>query len=433
VRFTPSGRLYILGAVMLVSLTICARKFGSLGAPSFLIPLAIAGVAYLLAILEFFHNPAFPKRVVVIGLLLSALWHLQFLRLPPGADDDIHRYVWDGRIQRLGYNPYLVVPSDAAFSKLHTTETRTLNNPNLPSPYPAGAELFFRAITAIHESIFALKVAFVVCDLLIVVVLLDILRRSDQGTHWVLVYAWHPLLPTEVAGSGHIDILGALLLLLSFMALGRRWRAAAALSFGLAVAVKLLPIVLLPLYWKRVRVRDAALTALVVALLYVPFLNHGRIPTGSLGNYVHSFWFNDPVFALLERIAAPELIAGLAVLVGILTGAWFRRKFRKKSEEASAEAFAWPMAASLLCAPVVYPWYLLWMLPFLRSRSTLPIIIWSVSILPTYYVWHLRAIGQPFIVPGWISLLEYGSVALAVALVCLRRMREPRDADAKSE
>jgi len=429
VRFTPSGRLYILGAVMLVSLTICARKFGSLGAPSFLLPLAIAGVAYLLAIFQFFHTPAFPKRVVVIGLLLSALWHLQFLRLPPGVDDDIRRYVWDGRIQRLGYNPYLVVPSDPALSKLHTTETRTLNNPNLPSPYPAGAELFFRAITAIHESTFALKVAFVVCDLLIVFVLLDILRRSSKGTHWVLAYAWHPLLATEVAGSGHIDILGTLLLLLSFMALGRRWRAAATLSFGLAVAVKLLPIVLLPLYWKRVRVRDAGLTAIVVVLLYVPFLNHGRIPIGSLGNYVHSFWFNDPVFALLEWVAAPELIAGLAVLVGILTAAWFR----KKSEAASVEAFAWPMAASLLCAPVVYPWYLLWMLPFLRSRSTLPIIIWSLSILPTYYVWHLRAIGQPFIVPGWILLLEYGSVALAVALVWLRRMREPRDAETKSE
>ena len=161
--------------------------------------------------------------------------------------------------------------------------------------------------------------------------LLDILRRSSQGTHWVLAYAWHPLLATEVAGSGHIDIVGALLLLLSFAALGRRWRAAAAVAFGLAVAVKLLPIVLLPLYWRRVRVRDAALAAIVVGLLYVPFLNHGRIPIGSLGTYVHSFRFNDPVFAMLERVAAPQFVAGLAVLVGILTAIWLRRKFRTKS------------------------------------------------------------------------------------------------------
>ncbi len=168
--------------------------------------------------------------------------------------------------------------------------------------------------------------AFVVCDLAIVLVLLDILRRSGQGAHWVLAYAWNPLLATEVAGSGHIDIVGVLLLLVSFAALGRRWRAVAALAFGLAVAVKFLPIVLLPLYWKRVRVRDGALAAVVVGLLYVPFLNHGRIPIGSLGTFVQSFRFNDPVFATLERVAAPQFVAGLAVLVGFLTAIWLRRK-----------------------------------------------------------------------------------------------------------
>jgi alpha-1,6-mannosyltransferase len=114
---------------------------------------------------------------------------------------------------------------------LHTSETRTLNNPDLPSPYPPGAELFFRAVTAIHESTFALKVAFVLCDFAIVLVLLDILRRSRQGMHWVLAFAWHPLLATEVAGSGHIDIFGALLLLVSFAALDREWRAVAAVAF----------------------------------------------------------------------------------------------------------------------------------------------------------------------------------------------------------
>ena len=234
--------------------------------------LTLAGIAYLLAIREFFATPTFPRRVVVIGLVLAAVWHVVFLRLPSGADDDIHRYVWDGRMQRLGYNPYIVVPSDPALSALHTPETRTLNNPDLPSPYPAGAQLFFRAVTAIHESIFALKVAFVVCDLAIVLVLLDILRRSRQGAHWILAYAWNPLLAIEVAGSGHIDIVGVLLLLVSVAALGRRWRAVAAVAFGLAVAVKFLPIVLLPLYWRRVRMRDAALAAVVVGLLYVPFL-----------------------------------------------------------------------------------------------------------------------------------------------------------------
>jgi len=418
VKLTPSHRLYGLGAILLVALTICSRNFSRTGEPSFFIPLAVAGVAYLLAIRELFSTPEFSKRVIVFGLVLSALWQIQFLRMPPGLDDDIHRYVWDGRVQRLGYNPYIVIPGDPALASLHTSETRTLNNPEVPSPYPAGAQLFFRAVTSIHESIFALKVTFVACDLAIVLVLLDVLRRSRQGEHWVLAYAWHPLLAIEVAGSGHVDIVGVLLLLVSAAALLRRWRAVAAMSFALAVAVKLLPIVLLPLYWKRVRMRDAALAAIVVGLLYIPFLNHGRIPIGSLGSYVQRFRFNDPVFATFERVVAPRFVAGLAVLVGFLTAIWMR----KKPAEGSAEAFAWPMAASLFCAPVVYPWYLLWMLPFLRSTSTLPILVWTLSILSTYYVWHLRTVGRPWLVPDWIVILEYGSVAVAAAIVALRRL-----------
>jgi alpha-1,6-mannosyltransferase len=423
VKLTPSRRLYRFGAILLVTLTICSRKFGSMGAPSFLVPLTVAGIAYLLAIREFFATPRFSRRVVVIGLVLAALWHLLFLLTPPGSDDDVHRYVWDGRVQRLGYNPYIVVPSDPALSGVHTPETRTLNNPDLPSPYPPGAQLFFRAVTAIHGSVFALKVALVVCDFAIVFVLVDILRRSGQGAHWVLAYAWNPLLATEVAGSGHIDIVGVLLLLVSVAALERRWRALAALAFGLAVAVKLLPIVLLPLYWKRVRIRDAAMAAVVLGLLYVPFFNHGRIPIGSLSTYVQSFRFNDPVFATLERVAAPQLVVGLAVLVGFLTAICLRRL--SKAPAWSSDAFAWPMAASLLCAPVVYPWYLLWLLPFLRSASTLPLIIWTVSIIPTYYVWHLRTLGRPWLVPGWIMLLEYGAVATAGAIIGFRRFTRP--------
>jgi hypothetical protein len=419
VKLTPSRRLYGFGAILLVALTICSRKLSSAGELCFIIPLAVAGISYLFAIREIFSTPKFPQRVIVIGLVLAALWHIPFLLMPPRSDDDIHRYVWDGRIQRLGYNPYIVVPSDPAFSWLHTPETRTLNNPDIPSPYPAGAQLFFRGVTAIHESVFTLKVAFVVCDLAIVFVLLDLLRRSGQEAHWVLAYAWNPLLATEVAGSGHIDILGVLFLLVSVAALARRWRAVAAVAFGLAVSVKLLPIVLLPLYWKRVRTRDAALAAGVVGLLYVPFFNHGRISFGSLGTYVQSFRFNDPVFATLERVAAPQIVAGLAVLVGFLTAIWLR----SKTPAWSSDAFAWPMAASLLFAPVVYPWYLLWLLPFLRSASTVPIIIWTVSIIPTFYVWHLRTLGRPWLVPGWIMVLEYGSVAIAGAIIVLRKFK----------
>jgi len=408
--------MYALGVLLWGALVICSQNFADRGGSHFMAALFIAAITYLLAIREFFTTANFPRRVIVIGLILAAAWHVLFLRLQPGSDDDIHRYVWDGRVQRLGYNPYVVVPNDPALAGVHTPETSGLNNPELPSPYPPGAELFFRAVTAIHESVFALKVAFVICDFAIVLLLLDLLQSSGQGKHWVLAYAWNPLLAIEVAGSGHIDIVGALLLVISAVALLRRWRAVAAVALGLAVAVKFLPIVLLPLYWKRVRIRDAVLAGAIVVLVYLPFVGHGRIPLGSLGTYVHSFRFNGPLFAALERFAPPEVVAVLAVVAGLLIAIWIRRS----SEELTPESFAWPMAAALLCAPVVYPWYLLWLLPFLRSVATLPLMIWTMSIVPVYYVWHLRTSGHPWVIPDWVVLLEYGSVALAAVVVFLR-------------
>jgi len=414
---TPSRRLYLLGAIILAALVICSRSSGPAAGAYFLVPLAVVAVAYLLAVREFFRTQRFARRVVFICLALAALWRIPFVMMPPGADDDIHRYLWDGRVQRLGGNPYLAIPADPALAGLHTAETRGLNNPEVPSPYPAGAQLFFRAVTTIHESIVAFKIAFLGCDIAIILLLLNVLRRTGQGEHWALAYAWHPLVATNVVGSGHIDILGALMLLASVAALGRRWRMIAAVAFGLAVAVKFLPIVLAPLYWRRLRIRDGLVAALVFGLLYVPFLEHGRIPIGSLGTYVQRFRFNDPVFATLERVAIPQIVACLAVLAGLATAVWLRSK-----APISASSCAWPMAASLAFAPVIYPWYLLWLLPFLRSTaSTLPLVVWTVSILPTYFVWHLRALGGEWHVPGWILWLEYGSVALSTAIVLLRR------------
>jgi len=449
VEIPPEWRVYLLGATLCVALTVCSRNFGDRGGPPFMAALTLACIVYLLAIRELFAIPRFDprvaRRIVVIGLVLAAVWHIEFLRLPADGnnDDDIHRYVWDGRLQRLGYNPYLVVPSDPAVQGLHTPETRNLNNPDLPSPYPPGAQLFFRAVTAIHESVFAMKVAFVICDFGIALVLLDLSRTSGQGAHLVLAFAWNPLLAIEVAGNGHIDIVGALLLVVSAAALVRRWRTTAAVALGLAVAVKFLPIVLLPLYWKRVRVRDAALAAAIVALLYVPFLNHGRIPTGSLGTYVQNFRFNGPVFAALAHVAPPQLLVGLAMLVGLLTAVWLRRspttrvgtsayvgtaasavQRAKRADAFAWPMFAWPMAASLLCAPAVFPWYLLWLLPFLTSASTLLMIVWTVSIIPTYIMWHFRTLGRPWgALPGWVMLVEYGCVAAVGAIIGLRGVR----------
>ena len=119
------------------------------------------------------------------------------------------------------------------------------------------------------------------------------------------------------------------------------------------------------------------------------------------------------------------LLAWLGVLAGLATATWLRKSASTEwSQDLFArDQFAWPMAASLLCAPVVFPWYLLGLLPFLTSASTLLIILWTVSIFPVYIMWHWRALGRPWgSLPGWVMALEYGVLAIAAAIMALRRI-----------
>lgn len=404
-----SWRLCGLGGLMTAALLACARIPGPVGGPLYLCGLGVAGVAYLIAMREWARTPKYPLPVLLVCLAMAAAWRVPFLLSPPGPQDDVLRYVWEGRLQRLGYNPYTAIPNDPALAKLHTAQTREMNNPDLPSPYPPGAQLFFRIVTSIHESAFAFKVAFAACDVAILLLLLADLRWSGLPEHWALAYAWHPLLVPCMAYNGHIDIFGAMLLLISAISLRRRWRALAAVAFGMAVAVKFLPAVLVPLFWRRVRIRDVLLAVIVVGLLCAPFVGHGEIPMGSLSVFVQRFRFNDPIFAVIERVVRPEAATCLAILSGLLTAAWIRAKWPSPS----MDAWVWPMAASLVLAPLVYPWYLLWLVPFLRPAAALPVVVWTLSILSVFFVWYSNALGGPWRVSGWILAVEFAPVVVA--------------------
>jgi hypothetical protein len=163
--------------------------------------------------------------------------------------------------------------------------------------------------------------------------------------------------------------------------------------------------------------RDVILGCAVFVALYVPFLADSRVPTESLAVFVDKFRFNDLIFALLESIANPRAVAGLAVLVGLGVASWLR--LRRPGH--SPAAWAFPMAGALFFAPVIYPWYLVWLTPFLTTLTTLPLMVWTVSVLSTYVVWHLADLGAAWVVPWWVSLFEYGTVGAAAGWVIFYR------------
>lgn len=395
------------------------------GEPVFMWAVAAAALGYVWAVARLSANAALSTRVLLTCFALAMAWRVPLLTLPEAPAHDAVRYVWDARVVRAELSPYTARPDDAALESLPSDVTRTVDAAWLPTIYAPVAQLYFLAVTAVHESITAFRVAALLADVAIMAALVETLRARGRPAGWALLYAWHPLVPLEGASGAHLDFAGVFVLLLSWLALLHRRPTLAALMFAVAVMVKPLPLVLAPLYWRRIRLRDAAIVATAAAGV-TAWVARGGLPLGSTAAFVDAFRFNGPLFTAVQGMASPRLLAAGAVGMGLVGAAWLR-----SARHASApEAWAWPMMLALLASPVIYPWYLVWLIPFATSRPAIPVWVWTVSVLVIYPAWHVRRLGEPLAVSPWLLLVEFALPAAAALFLAKRHLPVPGAASA---
>jgi alpha-1,6-mannosyltransferase len=403
------------GGLNLAAMIVLATIQPRLGTPLFFACAAVLIAVYASLLASIWRAPADRRRLFTIAILFAVAFRIPPMVPPVNPDNDLMRYVWDGRVQKLGINPYAVTPADAALGYTHTDETRQMPSARARTPYPPAAQLFFRFVVSVHDSSRAMKLALLLCDLLTLLVVWRWLIVAGRSEWLALAYAWNPLVVLEIAHSGHIDALGALWIAATAFWLTRYRTALATIAFVLAVATKLLPIVLAPVLWRRITVRDAFIGAGLLVLLYLPFASGTDVLYG-VQSVVQHVRFNGPVFRFLAGVASPEIAARVAVGLGLLAAVWCRWKVAVDDPQ----GWIWPMAVAIACAPVIFPWYLLYLTPFLLTRSTIPVIAWSCSILLVYLVWESARLGGRWVVSPAVLAVEYGVVLAGVAVLWWR-------------
>jgi hypothetical protein len=411
----------VSGSAYLAATTVLSVTQAPLGNSLFFTCVAVTVAAYAAILLQVWRAPDERNQLFTLAVLFAIAFRVPLAVAPVNRDNDMIRYLWDGRVQTLGLNPYGVVPADEALAFTHTDETREMPSAQAKTPYPPAAQLFYRLIVSIKDSSRAMKLALVFCELLTMLVVWRWLLATGRSQWLALAYAWSPLAVLEVAHSGHIDALGALWIAAAAFWISRKRTALATIAFVLAVTTKLLPIVLIPLLWRRISFRDGLLGAGLFVLLYLPFSSGADVLFG-IQNVVQHVRFNGPVFRLFAALTSADGAARIALGFGLLTAAWCRWKLAADD----AAAWAWPMAVAMACAPVIYPWYLLYLTPFLLSPSTLPIAVWTCGVLMTYRVWEITRAGGRWVVPHPILWTEYGSVILVgLAILIAMRLKAP--------
>ena len=407
------------GASFFLAIIVLVVTKAPLGSWIFFAAVAVGTAAYAVALGRVWHEGRAPRRLLFTAFAIAVALRIPMAVAPVGPDSDMVRYQWDGRVQLLGYSPYRVLPVDPTMAHTHTEQTARMPSRRDRTPYPPAAQLFFRLVVMVSDSTLAMKLALVACDLLTMIVLWRWLVATRRSEWLTIAYAWNPLVVFEIAHSGHIDALAALWIVASAFWLARRRTQLASIAFVLACATKLLPVVLAPLYIGRVRLRDVFIGALCLVALYLPFMSGSVVPLGAVPNVVDRVRFNGPLFAAIAALTTPRVAAAVALFAGLTVAAWARWRL----EPTDPAAWAWPMATAVAFAPVIYPWYLLSVTPFIFTVATLPLSAWTISALSVYEVWDLSRHGGRWITPASVMLFEFGVLVAAAAIVFWRQRR----------
>jgi drug/metabolite transporter superfamily protein YnfA len=403
--------------------------------------LAVVALVYALAVGWAIRVRRSTRAAVALVLLVAVAARGALVLDEPVLSNDAFRYVWDGRVQANGINPYRYAPSDPALAHLRGEASwERLNRPNVRTAYPPAAEGLFAGLYRLHaDSVTWTKLALTGADLALIGVLVGLLRRLGRPVERVLLYAWSPLAIFEIAGTGHVEVIALLLLALALTAALSRRAALTGISVALAALVKPYAILALPALIRRGRplaIAAAALFATAV-LAYAPYLGAGTRVVGYVPGYLREEGFTSGyrfyLLGLGERLVDGALPAAATVAYVVAAAALlaalavrFARLPPARTADGATHALVLFVVLYVLVSPT-YPWYALTavaLLPLARGEIVLPAAFIAVA-APFLYL-HISVGAHP----TWPRHLVYGGAALALlaaaAWAARSRMRASR-------
>ena len=369
------------------------------------------------------------------ALGVALLLRLVLLPLPPTLSSDVWRYLWEGRVAAAGRNPYAAAPDDPSLAPLRDPGWERVEHRAVPAAYPplAMTAMSFAARLRPPFHLLGWKLLVVAADLLACWLLLRLARQSGRPAERALLYLANPLVALETAGMGHLEPIGVAAALGAGLAVARRQPVAGGLAAAAGALAKLAPLAAWPM-WARQSGRARAflvVAALVTGIGLAPVLASLRgVPPG-LAAYAVRWEFagplHEPLWRLLAAIDAPARVKHALDLMKewthvhepldpLYTWAYPQLLARFLLGLAAlavvARSMAWRdpvcgpsrlFGALLLLSPTLYPWYLLWVLPWAALAGERR-WVWAAAAAPAAYLPATAGVDWW----PWLHLLTWG-------------------------
>jgi alpha-1,6-mannosyltransferase len=410
----------------------------------------IGSLAFTVLILT---NVRLPYRLEVLTLGVLGGGLLVLTVVPPMWSEDLHRYLFDGSLTRLGIHPLAYAPSSPKVADLVAMLPGPVNHPHLPSIYPPVAQAAFATTSLPGMGRVGWRLA-----------LLGALAVTAWWTRGAprlgalpasAALLLHPLVLVAVANEGHVDALAVPVVIAVVWGLRARRGVVVGLATVFGVGIKLFPVLWLAAMLREQRplvartLLSASMGLAVLSLSAVPL---GPKAFGSLGTYTETWSYNgalyvgarDGIDALLAlggvaesvprasvvdggwRTAAAAYYSGQAsevrwqsrrslasqvaralggvAVVGVLVVGWARRwRAVVTLQRSTLVLFA--------VSPVVHPWYLLWSLGFGVSARHVPSLVWCGLAMLGYVGPALVASGHAWPSGVVVSAVQVCAVA----------------------
>ena len=364
-----------------------------------------------------------PPRTIWLVLGVAVAMRVMTLVAPPLLSTDIYRYVWDGRVQLAGINPYRYVPDAPAVAFLRDEAVYPQINRGdyARTVYAPTAETVFALAAAVTPGVLGMKLMMLAFDVLAIIALVPLLRIADRDPAELLIYAWLPLPVWEFAGNAHIDAVATGLLALALLLAVRRRAVWTGIVLAAATLTKFLPAVVLPAFWRpndwRLPIAFVAAIVRVVSAISLGWLARVRfsrriclrgglcqrarlLPAAAhrcVGDFAGLGYHNSTSLLVLGVLG----IVGASFAFGAPLPTKPGPRVRVQARQAVILG-----AAVLVAVSPHYPWYFTWLAP-LACLAPLPSVLWMLAAAP------LLAHGavEYLVVPGAV----YGPAAILAA------------------
>ena len=381
-----------------------------------------------LSVFIWHRNPITPTSALILSLLACIILGT----LLPYTSNDSERYLWDGAVLLFGLDPYITAPNDPAVSELRKIWPTPEEHAAYPTLYPPGGLSLF-AISALAGPAYGIWVwkALTSAAAMLTLVLTYKLLHARKITRNFHLIAFSPLLLLEAQLGAHLDIFSALGIIAGLWCIEKDKILWAGIIIGLAATTKFLPAVIIGPYLFYLKPRQA-LTLLVGSAgawltVYLIAFGFGYKPLGLLPTFFEKWRGGAPLYPVLENLQTIFGISNKAFIISIFGTAVLGFSvsaylaWNKKIEMALLLSLSIP----LLLSPILFPWYLLALIPLLALKPTITLFV-AITLSPLSYIvlnkWLSEGVWEQTNTPANILLTGLiVSIILDLAIIMNRQ------------